>query len=207
MLKLYENIKNQRIKNGMTQAELAQRMGYADKSMIAKIEKGLIDITRSKIEAFAKVFHITPGQLMGDVEGEQLADIKALSLKRLPVLGEIACGKPKYTNEERESYILAGTDIKADFCLIAKGDSMINARICDGDVVFIRKQDIVDNGDITAVVINNEATLKRFFYYREKSLLVLKAENSAYDDLVFQDEELDNVYILGKAIAFQSDVK
>ena len=104
---------------------------------------------------------------------------------------------------------MAGTDIKADFCLTARGDSMINARILDGDIVFIRKQDMVENGEIAAVVVNNdsEATLKRLFYYREKNLLILKAENAAYEDLVYQGEELNQVHILGKAVAFQSDVR
>lgn len=111
--------------------------------------------------------------------------------------------------EKRESYIMAGTNIKADFCLRASGDSMINARILDGDIVFIRKQDMVENGEIAAVITNDnsEATLKRVFYYPEKSLLILKPENPAYEDFIFQNEELNEVHILGKAIAFQSDVR
>ena len=86
---------------------------------------------------------------------------------------------------------------------------MVGARILDGDIVFIRKQEMVDNGEIAAVVVNNdnEATLKRLFYYKEKSLLILKAENPTYEDLIFQGEELNEVHILGKAVAFQSDVK
>lgn len=130
-----------------------------------------------------------------------------ITTQKLPVLGKIACGVPSYANEERESYVLAGTEIKADFCLIASGDSMTGARIYDGDIVFIRKQEIVDNGEIAAVVINSEATLKRFFYYQEKSLLILKAENPKYADLIYTDGELDQIRVLGKAIAFQSDIK
>lgn len=138
-----------------------------------------------------------------------LSNIYPIELKRFPMMGEIACGEPKYTNEDRESYVMAGTNIEADFCLKAKGDSMINARILDGDIVFIRKQDIVENGEIAAVVVNNdsEATLKRFFYYREKALLILKPENPAYEDQIYQGEELNQVHVLGKAIAFQSDVR
>lgn len=137
-----------------------------------------------------------------------ITNVFPIELKQFPMLGEIACGQPKYTNENFESYILAGADIKADFCLRASGDSMIGARINDGDIVFIRKQDTVDNGDIAAVVINNnsEATLKRLFYYHEKGLLILKAENSKYEDMIFSGEELNEVHILGKAIAFQSDI-
>ena len=144
-----------------------------------------------------------------ETESSTPTNIFPIELKRFPMLGEIACGKPKYTNEDRESYIMSGTNIDADFCLKAVGDSMINARILDGDIVFIRKQDIVENGEIAAVVVNNEseATLKRVFYYPEKSLLILKPENPAYEDFIFQNEELNEVHILGKAIAFQSDVR
>jgi len=142
-------------------------------------------------------------------ENPVISNIFPIELKRFPMLGEIACGIPKYTNEDRESYIMSGTNIDADFCLKAVGDSMTNARILDGDIVFIRKQDIVENGEIAAVVVNNEseATLKRVFYYPEKSLLILKPENPAYEDFIFQNEELNEVHILGKAIAFQSDVR
>ena len=86
---------------------------------------------------------------------------------------------------------------------------MINARIYDGDIVFVKKQDIVENGEIAAVVVNNdsEATLKRFYYYAEKSMVILKAENPVYEDLIFTNDELNNFHVLGKAIAFQSDIK
>lgn len=138
-----------------------------------------------------------------------VSNIFPIELKRFPMLGEIACGKPKYTNEDRESYVMAGTNIKADFCLKASGDSMVNARILDGDIVFIRQQDMVENGEIAAVVVNNdsEATLKRVYYYPEKGVLILKPDNPDYEDFIFQGEELNQVHILGKAVAFQSDVK
>lgn len=212
MLELYTNIKNRRIELHLTQSELAQKMGYADKSMIAKIEKGLVDLPQSKIIAFAKALDTKPGTLMGlsglDESSQEITNIHPIALKRFPMLGEIACGEPKFANEDRESYVLAGTDIKADFCLKAKGDSMINARILDGDIVFIKQQDMVENGEIAAVVVNSdsEATLKRLYYYREKSLLILKPENSQYEDQIYQGEELNQVHILGKAVAFQSDV-
>ena len=101
----------------------------------------------------------------------------------------------------------AGANIDADFCLRAKGDSMIGARIYDGDIVFIMKQEMVDNGEIAAVIIEDEATLKRVNYYPEKDLLILKAENSQYEDLVYTGEQLNHIIILGKAVAFQSDIR
>lgn len=130
-----------------------------------------------------------------------------IETKRFPLLGDIACGKPIMANEEKELYVEAGADIKADFCLRAKGDSMIGARIYDGDIVFIRKQEMVDNGEIAAVIIEDEATLKRVNYFPEKSLLILKAENSMYEDLVYTGEQLNYIIILGKAVAFQSTVR
>ncbi len=111
-----------------------------------------------------------------------------------------------YADEDRESYIMAGTDIQADFCLKCKGDSMINARINDGDIVFIRQQNMVNNGEIAAVIIDNEATLKRFYYYKEANLVILKAENPKFKDLEYKDERLNEIRIIGKAVAFQSDV-
>ena len=84
---------------------------------------------------------------------------------------------------------------------------MINARIYDGDIVFIRQQDEVENGEIAAVVIDNEATLKRVYYYPEQNMVILKPENPKYADIILQNESLNTVRILGKAIAFQSDVR
>lgn len=104
-----------------------------------------------------------------------------------------------------EACVEAGANIRADFCLRVKGDSMINARICDGDIVFIKKQPDVNDGEIAAVLIGNEATLKRV--YKKKNEIILVAENPAYKPLVYKNEELNEIRILGKAIAFQSDIK
>ncbi len=119
----------------------------------------------------------------------------------------MACGEPIYADEDKESYIVLGTNIKADFCLRAQGDSMIDARIHDGDLVFVRKQEIVDNGEIAVVLIDNEATLKRVFYYPDKQKLLLQPANSKYEPFIYIGEELDQIRILGKAVAFQSDVR
>ena len=83
---------------------------------------------------------------------------------------------------------------------------MVNARINDGDLVFIHQQPVVENGDIAAVAIGDDATLKRIYYYQDKSLMILKAENPKYEDMIYSGEELEDVRILGKAVAFQSDV-
>ncbi|MGN8641965.1 LexA family protein [Catenibacterium mitsuokai] len=210
MLELYKNIKRRRQQLKMTQTDLALKMGYADKSMIAKIEKGNVDLPQSKILAFANALETTPGELMGwDYEAEpaETADnIYKLDKIKLPMLGKVACGEPIFADEDRESYIMVGTDIGADFCLQCQGDSMINARIHDGDIVFVKKTDIVENGEIAVVIIDDEATLKRFFYYREQNLVILKPENPKYQDIILTGEQLNQVRVIGRAVAFQSDV-
>ena len=194
----------------MTQTDLALKMGYADKSMIAKIEKGNVDLPQSKILAFANVLETTPSELMGwDYEAEPtetVDNIYKLDKIKLPFLGKVACGEPIFADEDRESYIMVGTDIGADFCLQCQGDSMINARIHDGDIVFVKKTDIVENGEIAVVIIDDEATLKRFFYYREQNLVILKPENPKYQDIILTGEQLNQVRVIGRAVAFQSDV-
>lgn len=135
-----------------------------------------------------------------------ISNVAPIELKKYPLLGEIACGEPMFCNEDRESYIISGTGIDADFCLKFHGDSMINARILDGDIVFIKIQEEVKNGELAAVIIDNEATLKRINYYSEQEMIILKPENPKYPDIILQNESLNKIRILGKAIAFQSNV-
>lgn len=126
-------------------------------------------------------------------------------MRKIPLLGAVACGKPIY--REEDEWISLPNDINADFCLRCVGDSMINARINDGDIVFIKACPEVDNGQIAAVSIDNEVTLKRVYYYPEKNKLVLNPENPAYDPFVYTNEELNDIRILGKAVVFLSRVK
>ena len=210
MQPLYQRIKDRREALGLTQDDLAQKLGYKTRSSIAKIEKGLVDIPQSKILAFAQALDTTPAYLMGWDESSptpQFDNVFPVKKQKIPLLGEIACGKPIFADEDRESYIAADADLRADFCLKAKGDSMINARILDGDIVFIRRQPMVDNGEIAAVRIGDEATLKRVYYYPDAGKLILTPENPAHEPLVYIGEELNQIEILGKAIAFQSDVR
>lgn len=213
MLDLYKNIKKKREALGYTQQELAEKTGYSDRTSIAKIESGKIDLPQSKILMFAEALKTTPSELMGweseESKNNRLPDydnIFPVEKKKIPMLGEIACGEPIFADEERESYVLAGTDITADYCLKARGDSMVGARINDGDIVFIREQSIVEDGEIAAVIINDEATLKRVYYEKDKNRLTLQAENPKYRPLSYEGEELDHIRILGKAVAFQSDI-
>ena len=206
---LYDRIHELCLEQDIPMTVLEAKLGFGNGS-ICKLKTSGSFPNADRLQKIAAYFGVTMDYLMtGSASGEgTVPNAYRIDKQRIPILGSIACGEPKLAVEERESYVLAGTEIKADFCLIASGDSMINARINDGDIVFIRKQPIVDNGDIAAVVVGTEAeaTLKRFFYYREKALLILRPENPAYADLIFQNEEINNVKVIGKAIAFQSDV-
>lgn len=209
-----EKIKQARIDKGLTQEELAEKLGYKSRSSVNKIETGGRDIPRSQIKRIAEILDVSPISLLGfedEKPTEPLTEltakfdnIKPVQLKRFPMLGEIACGEPIWTDEDHESHIMADMDIQADFCLRAKGDSMINARIFDGDIVFIKEMPIVENGDIAAVIIDNEATLKRFYYDKENNYLQLIAENPLYKPLVYRNEQLDEIRVLGKAVYFMS---
>ena len=147
-------------------------------------------------------------KLIADFLGVDLKDItEGNGENRLPILGAIACGSPVFAEENIEGYASPCYGISADFCLFAKGDSMIGARIYEGDLVFIRKQPRVENGEIAAVLIEDTATLKRVYLYPEEEKLVLAPENPKYKPLVFVGQELLNIQILGKAVAFQSEAR
>ena len=202
MQELYRNIRMQRERLGLSQDELAGLVGYTSRTSIAKIEAGKIDLPQSKVEAFAHALRTTPAALLGwePAEERPAAEVG----RRLPILGEIACGEPIFASEDHDAFILASEDIDADFCLRAKGESMIGARILDGDLVFIRSQPQVDNGEIAAVLIGDEATLKRVYYFPQQNRLMLNAENPAFAPLIYIGDELEQIKIHGKAVAFQS---
>ena len=212
MLKLYENIRRLREEKNISQETLAKLTGYTNRSSIAKIEKGLVDLSQSKIELFARVLNTAPSALTGwtDTPSGHMSteNISNIERRHIPLLGEIACGIPILAEENTTSvYAQCMDQFAADFCLKCKGDSMINARIFDGDIVFIKRQSVVENGEIAAVIIDNEATLKRIAYYPDKNMLILKAENPAYSDLIYTGNELDSIRVIGKAVAFQSMIK
>ena len=190
----------------MTQDELAAALGTS-KQTIHRYENGIItNIPPEKVEKLAAALGTTPSELMGWDMGVLPEGAMPISTKRLPILGEIACGNPIFASEEHESYVAADGSLDADFCLMAHGDSMIGARINDGDIIFIRSQASVNNGEIAAVIINDEATLKRVYYYPEEAKLILSPENPRYAPLVYIGGELAEIRIIGKAVAFQSAI-
>lgn len=201
-------IKQRREELGLSAEQLGEKIGKA-KTTIYRYESGFIEkMPSSVLSDIAKVLKVSPTYLLyGDEPQNSLNNIlRPVNLKKFPMLGEIACGKPIFANEEHETYIDASADIKADFCLTAKGDSMIGARIHSGDVVFIKEQSIVDNGQIAAVIIDNDVTLKRWYFYPDKKKLILQAENPNYEPFVYIGEELNNIRCLGRAVSFMSNL-
>ncbi len=219
MSNMGERIKQLRIKKGITQEELGNVIGV-QKSAIRKYESGLVqNIKRSSIKKMADYFGVSPSYLLGwdddsrpapdedVIDLSKLKNVRRINPRRFPLLGKIACGQPILAVEEHDSYVIADRDIDADFCVVAKGDSMIGARIYDGDIIFIKQMPTVENGEIAAVVIDDEVTLKRVFYNKESETVSLIPENLKYDPLVYHNSQLDQIHCLGKAVYFMGPVR
>ena len=188
-----ERIRQARENAGFSQVMLADRINVSKQSLY-KYETGVItNIPSDKIEAIAAATHTTPAFLMGWEERPQ----------RFPILGAVACGEPILMECDFDLYV--EKDIKADFVLRAKGDSMKDARILDGDLVFVKSQPTVENGQIAVVAVDDSATLKRFYKYGD--LIVLRACNPDFPDIEIKESDNKRVAVLGLAVAFQSLVK
>lgn len=207
MATLYDRIKSRRTELGLTVEELAHKMGYKDKSSISKIENGKADIPQSKIAAFADALQTTPAYLMG---WEEQPEPKKPTIppgfepmpkmKKIPLIGAIACGEPITAEQNIEKMVDVPENIRCDFSLTCHGDSMVDAGIHDKDVVYIRIQPEVENGEITAVRIDGEATLKRVYY--NPGTLTLMPANPAYAPMVYTGPQLEEVHIEGKAVGW-----
>ena len=200
---LYEQIQELCKKKGINVTIMCRECG-ASRGALGDLKAGRKQyLSTDTLKKIAEYFSVSIDYLLGgDVALPK--NVRPIDVKRFPMLGEISCGKPIFATENHETYIDASADIHADFCLTAKGDSMIGARIHDGDVVFIKSMPMVENGQIAAVIIDDEATLKRWYYYPEKSKLVLTPENPAFEPLVYVGDELDSVHCLGLAVSFMS---
>lgn len=200
-----ERIKKRRKELNLSVDKLADILNK-NRATIYRYESDEIEnLPLSILEPLAKALHTTPEYLMGwDKNSDTtLPNIYPITgRKTIPVLGTIAAGQP-IVAEERVEYLIANEfDIDANFALKIKGDSMINARINDGDIVFIRQQPDVEDGEIAAVLIDGEATLKRA--YKMPGRVQLRAENPKYPPKDFTDKDCDDFKILGKAVGFQS---
>lgn len=204
---------------GISQSELV-RLTDIGKSSISTYLSGAYEPKQRNIYKLAHALRVNEAWLMGhDVPMEtttvQQPDFNIFSIpgvemlpkvNKVPIVGTIACGQPLLAEQNVEGYAGVPEDIHADFALRCKGDSMIGARIYDGDIVYIRQQPDVEDGEIAAVLIDNEATLKRV-YKIGSDRLELRAENPSFATLRYQGEELNTVRIMGKAVYFTSLVR
>lgn len=199
-----KRIKALREAKRMSQEELAHRVGYAGRSAIAKVESGKNDIGQSMLVKYANALGVSIEFLLFGKEPSQLPKNmeRVHNIRVRPLLGTIACGDPILAEENIDTYIPVPNDIRCDFLLRCKGNSMIDANIYNGDLVYIRKQDIVDNGDIAAVLVSEietEATLKRVYIYDDK--VILSPCNATMTPIIYAGEEALKIRILGKAVA------
>jgi repressor LexA len=151
------------------------------------------------IEVVAVKYGVNPAWLMGTKGQPKYLD-GDVPPKKIPIQGVIAAGQPILSIENTIGYEYIPSNFQANFCLKIKGDSMINARIYNDDIVFIRQQPDVENGEIAAVLIDGEeATIKRVYKY--PGTIVLKPENPNYSELVYDKRSFKTVSILGKCVA------
>jgi repressor LexA len=205
-----QRIKNRRKELHLTADDLAEKLGK-DRSTIYRYENGDIgNFPTDILEPLAKILKTTPAYLMGWDSSPLPKNVLPMpSFHQLPVVGSIACGTPILAEENIEDYEPCPDFVHADFCLHCKGDSMINARINDGDTVFIRAQPEVENGEIAAIEFLDgsscKATLKRF--HREGNKVMLSPENAKYSPMIFVGEEINKIKVVGKAVYFLSEIK
>ncbi|MCR4963300.1 MAG: XRE family transcriptional regulator [Firmicutes bacterium] len=207
-----ENLKIKRKELDLTLEEASQKLGIK-RSTLQRYESGAItNIPADNIVKLAEIYHTTPAQLMGwadsfnnETANGKEGDMPSLHRFALPILGEPASDGSRMCEPLFEGYVEMGSAIRADFCLRAKGDGMINARIQNGDIVFIRRQDDVEDGEVAAVLIEDKPTLKRV--YKHGDWIQLQADNPNVRPILYRAGETPNIRIIGKAIAFQSNVE
>ena len=201
---------------GMKQIELATRSGIS-KYSISHYLKGDWEGKQDAVYELARALNVSEAWLMGyDVPAERSAPKVSVQLdkkptippgfmplpkmRKVPLIGAIACGDPITAIQNREGDVNAPVDMRCDFALKCQGESMIGAGIHDGDVVYIRIQPEVENGEIAAVRIGEEATLKRVYLHND--YIELRPENPAFQSIIRRREEMNDVQIEGKAVGW-----
>lgn len=210
MVTVGDRIRQVRQEQDVTQQELADYIGVS-KQAVYKYENNIVtNIPTDKVDAIAKRLKVSPAYLMG---WEEQPTPKPTSpapippgfepmpkMKKIPLIGSIACGEPITAEQNIEKMVDVPESIRCDFSLTCHGDSMVDAGIHDKDVVYIRTQPEVENGEIAAVRIDGEATLKRVYY--NPGTLTLMPANPAYAPMVYTGSQLEEVHIEGKAVGW-----
>lgn len=203
-MKIGDRIKQRREELGISVDEVAKKLGKHRATIYRYESNDIGTLPTDVLEPLAVVLETTPAALMGwgDFQEHLPSNVKKLEpMGKIPLLGRIACGEPILAEENIEDYIDLPRHIRADFALTCHGDSMINAGIRDGDIVYIRKQERVENGQIAAVRVgDDEATLKRFSYDGE--CIRLTPENLSYSTKSFLGQDMEQVHVIGLAVAY-----
>ena len=198
-----ERLKRRRKELGMSAEAVAEKLGCSP-STVYRYENGEINkMGIDKLKPIAEAINTSPAYLMGWEDEETLpANVSRIEpMQRIPLVGQIACGMPILAEQNVEDYVDLPGHIRADFALTCKGESMIGAGIRTGDIVYIRKQEEVENGQIAAVMVGGaEATLKRV--YTKPGVVQLVAENPNIAPAVFIGKEAEQIHIIGLAVAY-----
>ena len=195
-------MKQRRKELGISVEAVAAALGVSV-ATVYRYEKGDIEkVPGALLEPLARVLHTTPAYLMGWAVSPAAGTVPPgfdplPETTMVPRVGEIACGEPILAEQNIETYDCVPKLWRADFTLACHGDSM-EPRIKDGDVVAVRRTPNVENGEIAAVRIDDEATLKHVYRYPDR--LVLQPENPAFPPIVLIGEEINRVVIEGKAV-------
>jgi len=210
-MKVGELIQRYREAAGLSVQDLADAIGK-DRSTVYRYEKGEIEkLPSDLLVPVANALGVSPAQLIVSENNDDVPSFPKfdnyvpVKKKKIPLLGAVAAGQPIYADGHIEEYLPVNDDLHVDFALKIKGDSMINANIDDGDIVFIRQQSDVDDGQIAAVLIDDSATLKRV--YHMNGFVQLQSENPKYPPMIFNSENCDDVRILGLAVAVLGKIK
>lgn len=179
---------------GISQNRLS-KLAQISQSGLSSIISGQVSPKENTLQAIAKALGCTVSELIGEIA----PNIVRMIPHAIPVIGDIACGEPILAEQNIEGYADLPEGVHADFALRCKGDSMVPT-FRDGDLVLIRKQPEVENGQIAAISINGEATLKHV--YMRESGLMLVADNPSYEPILAVPESDKQIIIHGLAVGY-----
>lgn len=200
-----ERIKQERKRMGLTQTQLGEALGVK-KNAVSKWECGRVeDIPTGKIKAMAQLFGVSQSYLTGEemeiIQGVAMPARPYKPSHRIPILGRISAGLPLYAEQNIEGYTF--TDLNGGgeyFALRVTGDSMTAARIFDGDLLIVRRQDIVDDGQIAVVIVgDDEATVKRFYRQGSTVTLMPQSMNPVHQPQVY-DIKTTRIRVVGRVM-------
>lgn len=194
-----------RMERGLSLDELAAILNTT-KQVLSRYETKKRIPRIAVVAEYARILGMPTAVLLGEHADPPREITRENDVKRVPILGGAACGEPIFSPSDGTEFVAVDADVPCDFALIAQGDSMTGDRIFSGDLVFIRKQDNVRDGEIAAVAIDNELTLKRIRRLRGPDGRVvftqLLPSNPSYSPIdIGGEDETRCVNILGKAVA------